>query len=139
MNGKPVQLRRHAKMLKKSEDEWNLEATLAAEHSGPAPGDSAGRRRESVAGLLRPGRNVLALSLLPTNSVTDVLLESGLYEIPPPKVPQGVSGAFAGALVIRQAVVCDLCSGQAGGPACVKACPHEAAFRFDARSGVPAW
>jgi Fe-S-cluster-containing hydrogenase component 2 len=38
------------------------------------------------------------------------------------------------------AVVCDLCN-QAPGEltACVKACPHEATRRFDARNGVLVW
>jgi Putative transposase len=37
-----------------------------------------------------------------------------------------------------RAVVCDLCSGQPGKvPACVNACPHDAAIRFNARTDSP--
>ena len=36
--------------------------------------------------------------------------------------------------VTQRAVVCDLCSDQSGHvPACVNACPHDAALRVDAR------
>ncbi len=34
---------------------------------------------------------------------------------------------------IRTAAKCDLCTGRAGGPACVRACPHEAITRVDLR------
>jgi Fe-S-cluster-containing hydrogenase component 2 len=41
-------------------------------------------------------------------------------------------------LVENVAVVCDLCSGLVGKqPACVQACPHDAALRIDARSQFP--
>ena len=40
--------------------------------------------------------------------------------------------------VTERAVVCDLCSTQPGRvPACVNACPHDAAMRIDARSDFP--
>jgi Fe-S-cluster-containing hydrogenase component 2 len=35
--------------------------------------------------------------------------------------------------VLQRAVVCDLCSSLSTGPACVTMCPHDAAFRVDAR------
>jgi Fe-S-cluster-containing hydrogenase component 2 len=38
-------------------------------------------------------------------------------------------------LVTSRAVVCDLCSNLSTGPACVTACPHEAAMRVDAVRG----
>jgi len=34
---------------------------------------------------------------------------------------------------IIKATKCDLCAGSAGGPACVKACPHDALSRIDFR------
>ncbi|MEM8743141.1 MAG: cyclic nucleotide-binding domain-containing protein [Pseudomonadota bacterium] len=34
---------------------------------------------------------------------------------------------------IRTAVKCDLCTGQSGGPACLRACPHDAIERVDLR------
>jgi Fe-S-cluster-containing hydrogenase component 2 len=39
--------------------------------------------------------------------------------------------------VASLAVVCDLCTDLRTGPACVTACPHEAALRVDARSEFP--
>ena len=41
-------------------------------------------------------------------------------------------------LVTHRAVVCDLCSSLPGRtPACVHACPHDAALRVDARFNFP--
>jgi Fe-S-cluster-containing hydrogenase component 2 len=41
-------------------------------------------------------------------------------------------------LVTHKAVVCDLCSSVPGQlPACVHACPHDAAMRVDARLNFP--
>ncbi len=34
---------------------------------------------------------------------------------------------------VRTAAKCDLCTGQSGGPACVRACPHDAMKRIDLR------
>jgi Fe-S-cluster-containing hydrogenase component 2 len=39
-------------------------------------------------------------------------------------------------LVTSKAVVCDLCSNLPTGPACVHACPHEAAIRIDATAAA---
>jgi Fe-S-cluster-containing hydrogenase component 2 len=39
--------------------------------------------------------------------------------------------------VTRKAAVCDLCAEQPAGPACIRACPHDAAWRVDARAGMP--
>jgi Fe-S-cluster-containing hydrogenase component 2 len=39
--------------------------------------------------------------------------------------------------VTRKAAVCDLCADQPSGPACIRACPHDAAVRVDARVGLP--
>jgi Fe-S-cluster-containing hydrogenase component 2 len=35
--------------------------------------------------------------------------------------------------LIQKATKCDLCSEQLGGPACVRACPHDALRRVDFR------
>lgn len=42
---------------------------------------------------------------------------------------------------IRRATKCDLCIDQPGGPACVRACPHDALLRADMREGdeLAAW
>jgi CRP-like cAMP-binding protein len=39
--------------------------------------------------------------------------------------------------VTRRAAVCDLCADQASGPACIRACPHDAAIRVDGRLALP--
>ncbi len=122
LNGTQIDLEPH-KYSKK--EDWNLETNLVpAGPKGPC---------------LIQGTNVLAISLIPAGKQAEVLLDAGLYTIPPPKVPQGQSGTFQGTLVSSQAVVCDLCSTLPDGPACVKACPHDATRRVDARSGIPAW
>jgi Fe-S-cluster-containing hydrogenase component 2 len=46
--------------------------------------------------------------------------------------------ALASRPVTRRAAVCDLCAEQPAGPACIRACPHDAARRVDAHSGLPA-
>ncbi|MFT5171894.1 MAG: Fe-S-cluster-containing dehydrogenase component/CRP-like cAMP-binding protein [Gammaproteobacteria bacterium] len=40
---------------------------------------------------------------------------------------------------IMKATKCDLCSTQPGGPACVRACPHDALSRVDFREGLEQW
>jgi Fe-S-cluster-containing hydrogenase component 2 len=42
---------------------------------------------------------------------------------------------------IKRATKCDLCIDQPGGPACVRACPHDALARVDLREvdAVTAW
>jgi Fe-S-cluster-containing hydrogenase component 2 len=52
----------------------------------------------------------------------------------PPEAPEGSTVKE----VKERAVVCDLCSGlPSQDPACVYACPHEAAIRIDARGEFP--
>jgi Fe-S-cluster-containing hydrogenase component 2 len=54
----------------------------------------------------------------------------------PPEAPEGAAVKE----VTERAVVCDLCSSlPSQDPACVYACPHEAAIRVDARSEFPAY
>ncbi|MGI9462556.1 MAG: hypothetical protein ACR2OM_01365, partial [Aestuariivirgaceae bacterium] len=45
--------------------------------------------------------------------------------------PTCENGAGQGRLNQLTAVKCDLCSGQSGGPACKRACPHDAIDRID--------
>ena len=40
---------------------------------------------------------------------------------------------------IMKATKCDLCSSQLGGPACVRACPHDALSRVDFGEGLKQW
>jgi hypothetical protein len=88
---------------------------------------------------LRAGANVLAAEVtLPLEGTTgkeplfqarlDTLLAEQSDEAPV---------APSGRPVTRRAAVCDLCSGQQGGPVCVNVCPHDAARRVDARAGLP--
>jgi Fe-S-cluster-containing hydrogenase component 2/CRP-like cAMP-binding protein len=85
------------------------------------------------AGLLRAGRNVLAVRVTPTPRDLELLLEVRLDDVRRPVVPAGMVGDISEKMVTERAVVCDLCSGQYGQrPACVNACPHDAAMRVDA-------
>lgn len=92
---------------------------------------------------LRVGRNVVAVQVLPTAKSGEVLLRLRLDEIKRPKeLPQEVEATVADEamekLVTHRAVVCDLCSEMSSQlPACVHACPHDAAMRVDARRQFP--
>jgi CRP-like cAMP-binding protein len=76
---------------------------------------------------LRVGRNVIAVQLTPVAGKRSVLLQAALDEIRP-----------SGAVIPLKAVVCDQCSELPGRePACVHACPHDAAMRVDAWTRFP--
>jgi Fe-S-cluster-containing hydrogenase component 2 len=76
--------------------------------------------------LLRAGKNVIAVQLTPP-AAGGTLLALALDEVLP-----------NGAVFPLRAVVCDLCSNQPGQqPACVHACPHEAAMRVDSLVDFP--
>jgi hypothetical protein len=92
---------------------------------------------------LHTGRNVVAVQVMPTAKLAEVLLRLRLDEIKKPKdIPEEVEASVAEEamekLVTHRAVVCDLCSKLPSQlPACVHACPHDAALRVDARSQFP--
>jgi Fe-S-cluster-containing hydrogenase component 2 len=70
-------------------------------------------------------------------------MQARLDEVRRPDVPADVDEHIAEEitekLVTERAVVCDLCSAQFGQvPACVTACPHDAAMRVNARFEFPA-
>jgi Fe-S-cluster-containing hydrogenase component 2/CRP-like cAMP-binding protein len=120
-----------------------------------------GKREFQFAGrdVLRAGRNLVAARVQAVPGSADVLFGLRLDEVrqpvaarvrrvpgsaeamfglppddvrPPAAVPPGVE--VAQKAVTERAVVCDLCSEQYGQvPACVNACPHDAALRVDAR------
>jgi Fe-S-cluster-containing hydrogenase component 2 len=91
-------------------------------------------------GPLRAGHNVVAVRVTPTPKDLELLLELRLDEVRRPTVPPGLEGDISEKLVTQLAVVCDLCSQQFGQrPACVTACPHDAAMRVNARFEFPAW
>jgi Fe-S-cluster-containing hydrogenase component 2 len=93
--------------------------------------------------LFRAGRNVLAVKVTPPPAAAGkpaVLLELRLDEVPVPAVSPDMTQSVevSEKLVTEQAVVCDQCSSQWGQrPACVTACPHDAAMRVDARFNFP--
>jgi len=85
---------------------------------------------------LRAGGNLLAVRVAPDTSPNEKFLTVRMDEVRKPTVAgdQDVTQK----LVTERAVVCDLCSSQMGQvPACVNACPHDAAMRIDARSDFP--
>ena len=94
--------------------------------------------------LVLPGRNVLAVRVshrvkneLPEASRT-LMMQLRLDEARPPRVPLGMLAEVSQKLVMETAVVCDLCSKTSSQvPACVNACPHDAAIRVDARFEFP--
>jgi CRP-like cAMP-binding protein len=95
-----------------------------------------------AADLLRPGGNVVAVQVAPTAKSVDVLLRVRLDEVRRPELPADVDEKAAAEitqkLVTERAVVCDLCSTLSQKkPACVQACPHDAALRVDARFEFP--
>jgi CRP-like cAMP-binding protein/Fe-S-cluster-containing hydrogenase component 2 len=86
--------------------------------------------------VLRPGRNVVAVkAALP--AAGQAVLDLRLDEV---RQPPGSSAEVevTEKPVTERAVVCDQCSSQYGQkPACVNACPHDAAMRVDARFEFP--
>jgi ferredoxin len=91
---------------------------------------------------LRRGANVLAAQVTPTANATEMLLQARLDPVRRPDLPEGVDERVAEEITEKQvthhAVVCDLCSQQYGQvPACVNACPHDAALRVNARFEFP--
>jgi CRP-like cAMP-binding protein/Fe-S-cluster-containing hydrogenase component 2 len=101
----------------------------------PVEGKNAGVK-------LRAGTNVLAVRAARTEKAGDVLLRARLDQVRRPDVPASAEGVMTDEvvekLVTQRAVVCDMCRTLPGRrPACVTACPHEAALRVDARSEFP--
>ena len=95
--------------------------------------------------VLRAGRNVLAVQAeykpdhdLPAKLPPDLIFDLHLDEVHIHPGAPGMLKEYVDKSVYERAVVCDLCSGQPGKvPACVNACPHDAAMRIDARSDFP--
>jgi CRP-like cAMP-binding protein/Fe-S-cluster-containing hydrogenase component 2 len=85
-------------------------------------------------GVLRIGRNVVAARVAGTPGAAEVLFGLRLDEVILPALPLAPGVEVTQKAVTQRAVVCDLCSEQHGRvPACVNACPHDAALRVDAR------
>jgi CRP-like cAMP-binding protein/Fe-S-cluster-containing hydrogenase component 2 len=84
--------------------------------------------------VLRAGRNVVAARVAGVVGSSDVLFGLRLDEVRRPAVPRATDVEVTEKPVTQRAVVCDLCSDGFGQvPACVNACPHDAALRVDAR------
>jgi CRP-like cAMP-binding protein/Fe-S-cluster-containing hydrogenase component 2 len=88
------------------------------------------------------GTNVLAVRVAADAPPTEVLFQARLDEVRRPDVSKSADDDIAEEitekLVTQHAVVCDLCSGLPGQrPACVQACPHDAAMRVNARFEFP--
>ncbi len=87
---------------------------------------------------LRSGRNVVAVQLAAKPNRNDILLALRVDEVRKPNIPGEVGEEITEKLVTEHAVVCDLCSALPGQtPACVHACPHDAAMRVNARFEFP--
>jgi Fe-S-cluster-containing hydrogenase component 2/CRP-like cAMP-binding protein len=101
--------------------------------AAPPPREPASRPM-----LLCAGRNLLAVSVSADAAKEGAFLTVRLDEVRKPKVLGAGSEEVTQKPVLERAVVCDLCSSQLGQvPACVNACPHDAALRVDARVDFP--
>jgi Fe-S-cluster-containing hydrogenase component 2/CRP-like cAMP-binding protein len=87
--------------------------------------------------ILKKGRNVVAVRIAIESSSPKVLFDLRLDEIHQPDGAKESDEQVVEKLVTERAVVCDLCSTLSGGPACVSACPHDAAMRVDGRLNFP--
>jgi CRP-like cAMP-binding protein/Fe-S-cluster-containing hydrogenase component 2 len=92
--------------------------------------------------LLVTGANVLAVQVSANAPPAELLLQARLDEVRRPDTSKGVDEEIADEitekLVTQRAVVCDLCTTLSGQkPACVQACPHDAAMRVNARFDFP--
>lgn len=91
---------------------------------------------------LRPGRNVVAAQVSSNIKPGEVVFQLRVDEIHKPNLPENLDAKVADEitekLVTQRAVVCDLCSTlPAQKPACVQACPHDAAMRVNSRFEFP--
>lgn len=87
-----------------------------------------GRREYPVANAqscLRRGNNTVAVRITPGAAAETPFFDLCLYEV------RKLAEELTEKVVTHRAVVCDLCSSLPNGPACVRACPHDAAMRVD--------
>jgi Fe-S-cluster-containing dehydrogenase component/CRP-like cAMP-binding protein len=108
---------------------WDWEAMLALVNE-PTPAMLPGEAPPQAK--LRSGKNEIAITVsIAKSTYGETLLDVGLTGYVPPVVDKSVAGdEYKQDWVMSHAVVCDMCSGHFGQvPACVNACPHEAAER----------
>jgi Fe-S-cluster-containing hydrogenase component 2 len=90
-------------------------------------GTEGGKKSTKGLRILRPGQNALGVRLPLPEYLGGTLFDLRIV-------------VFEGTVIELKAVVCDLCNQPPDGlTACVRACPHEATRRFDARNGVIVW
>jgi Fe-S-cluster-containing hydrogenase component 2/CRP-like cAMP-binding protein len=86
-------------------------------------------------GPLRKEGNLLAVKVrVAATGGIPVLLDARLDEV---RIARAAAADVTIKQVTQLAVVCDLCSALSTGPACVHACPHEAALRINASVQLP--
>lgn len=118
------------KVTRDKGEEYNLEVKLGL--------GSEAKPSNGVFRVLRRGRNVVAVRAKPPAGSGEALLEMGVYRLSALVFPAEEEVEYQQDVVMNRAVVCDLCSEQFGQkPACVTACPHEAALRVDACEMFP--
>jgi Fe-S-cluster-containing hydrogenase component 2/CRP-like cAMP-binding protein len=89
--------------------------------------------------VLTPGRHVVAARVMPPPDVVGSIFDLRGDVVRRPKGAQLNAADYIEKGVTEVAVVCDLCSTLPGKvPSCVRACPHDAAMRVDARRNFPA-
>jgi Fe-S-cluster-containing dehydrogenase component len=115
---------------------WTHEAMLVADGT-PVPANLTPGEAAPQA-LLKAGRNVLTAHVKPAGNDGDVLFDLSIYAVATPVLAASLGEDVNQEVVMNTAVVCDMCSEQAGQrPACVNACPHEAAIRVNATTFFP--
>jgi CRP-like cAMP-binding protein/Fe-S-cluster-containing hydrogenase component 2 len=111
LNGQPLPFEQDEKQKRKGEVELMLEGLR-----------------------LKAGANLLSVRVEPPVAVGLPILDVRLDPVPESTDPERTEIK----LVTEKPVVCDLCSSlPSAQPACVQECPHEAAFRVDARFQFP--
>jgi Fe-S-cluster-containing hydrogenase component 2 len=133
-------------------DEFNLEVTcpIGSEVTvwvdGGNPLDPSEVKKElrtfpvpDAPRVLKAGRHVVAARVAPPAEHTGQVFDLRADIVRRPKAAQLSAADYIEKGVTQLAVVCDLCSTLPGkSPACVRACPHDAAMRVDARRNFPA-
>jgi Fe-S-cluster-containing hydrogenase component 2 len=96
------------------------------------------RTHQLPADALRPGRNVVAVQVTGPAARDDqrgIFFDLRLNSVLAADLPEREDVEYRLKQVTARAVVCDLCAELPQGPACVNACPHDAARRVNAWSG----